>query len=157
MKKLHIKIETMKQKIRLTGLAPILLAVLLVCFGCSTKETPEFNSEIINNIPWRSIGPGKYGGRISDIEVVQKDFLTVYISASTGGVFKSTDTCRSWEPVFDYVGESLSVGDMAVAESNANIIWVGTGEASGEQSSASIGDGVYKSTDGGKTWEHMGG
>jgi photosystem II stability/assembly factor-like uncharacterized protein len=158
MKKLHIINEMMKKatcfslKLHLTFL-PLILFIMI---GCKPSEMPEFSSEMINNIPWRNIGPGKYGGRISDIEVVQKDLLTIYISASTGGVFKSVDTCRSWIPIFDHVGTSLSVGDMAVSKSDPNIIWVGTGEASGEQSSASIGDGVYKSPDGGETWEHMG-
>ncbi len=132
------------------------LLFLLFCFACNRSEVTEFSPEIISQIPWRSIGPGRYGGRISDIEVVQQEKLTVYISASTGGVFKSVDTCRTWSPLFDYIGGSLSIGDMAVSASDPHIIWVGTGEASGEQSSASIGDGVYKSLDGGSSWQHMG-
>jgi len=88
--------------------------------------------------------------------VVTQEKLTVYISASTGGVFKSVDTCRTWSPLFDHVGGSLSIGDMAISRSDPETIWVGTGEASGEQSSASIGDGVYKSLDGGSAWQHMG-
>ncbi len=132
------------------------LFILLFFFACTWSETPEFTSEIISQVPWRNIGPGKYGGRISDIEVVRNEKLTVYISASTGGVFKSIDTCRTWQPMFDHIGSSLSIGDMAISLSDPEIVWVGTGEASGEQSSASIGDGVYKSLDGGLTWEHMG-
>jgi len=132
------------------------LLFLLLCFACTRSDGPEFSAEIISQIPWRSIGPGRYGGRISDIEVVQQEKLTVYISASTGGVFRSVDTCRTWSPLFDHAGGSLSIGDMAVSTSDPHIIWVGTGESSGEQSSASIGDGVYKSLDGGSTWQHVG-
>lgn len=130
--------------------------LFLLCFGCTTHDTPEFSPEIIRQIPFRSIGPGRYGGRISDIEVVQQEKLIVYISASTGGIFMSDDTCRTWIPLFDHVGNSLSIGDMAISPSDPDLIWVGTGEASGEQSSASIGDGVYKSLDGGSTWQHVG-
>ena len=146
----------MKHILRINWLFALPFIYFFLCSGCETPETPEFNSTILNKIPWRSIGPGKYGGRISDIEVIQRDFLSIYISASTGGIFKSVDTCRTWEPVFDHAGNTLSVGDMAISESDPDIIWVGTGEASGEQSSGSIGDGVYKSNDGGNTWKNMG-
>jgi photosystem II stability/assembly factor-like uncharacterized protein len=71
-------------------------------------------------------------------------------------VFKSADWGKSWIPVFDGAGMSLSVGDMAICETNPDLIWVGTGEASGEQAAASVGDGVYKSDDGGKSWQCMG-
>lgn len=132
------------------------LLIILFCFACIRPETPEFTSEIISWIPWRSIGPGRYGGRISDIEVDQQKKITVYVAASTGGIFMSDDTCKTWRSLFDHAGNSLSVGDMAISVSDPEILWVGTGEASGEQSSASIGDGVYRSMDGGSTWEHMG-
>jgi len=155
-KKVHNKNEMMKKTISFQWFSLIYLTLFLLLSGCNTTDTPGFNTELFHTIDFRSIGPGRYGGRISDIEVVQKDFLTVYISASTGGVFKSVDTCRTWDPVFDFAGGSLSIGDMAISETNPDIVWVGTGEASGEQSSASIGDGVYRSVDGGESWQHMG-
>lgn len=105
---------------------------------------------------YRFIGPGVNGGRVSDIEVDSKKPQNIYVGASTGGLFKSGDWGKSWVPVFDRAGMSLSIGDMAICETNPNIIWVGTGEASGEQAAASIGDGVYKSTDGGQSWQCMG-
>lgn len=132
------------------------LLYFLLFFGCIRPEASEFTSDIVSQIPFRSIGPGRYGGRISDIEVVQREKLMVYVAASTGGIFLSDDTCRTWISLFDNAGNSLSIGDMAVSLSDPGIIWAGTGEASGEQSSASIGDGVYRSLDGGLTWKHMG-
>ena len=62
----------------------------------------------------------------------------------------------TWKPIFDDAGPTLSIGDMAIAPSDPLIIWVGTGESNGEQQAASLGDGVYRSLDGGETWEHMG-
>jgi photosystem II stability/assembly factor-like uncharacterized protein len=105
---------------------------------------------------YKYIGPGVNSGRVSDIEVDSKNPQNIFIAASTGGIFKSGDQGKSWVPVFDQAGMSLSIGDMAICESNPDLIWAGTGEASGEQSAASIGDGVYKSTDGGRTWKCMG-
>ncbi len=104
--------------------------------------------------PWAFARTGFAGGRISDIEVDAN--RNIYTSGSTGGVFRSSDWGKSWSPIFDRAGGSLAVGDIAVCETNPDIIWVGTGEASGEQSAASVGDGVYKSIDGGKTWQCMG-
>jgi photosystem II stability/assembly factor-like uncharacterized protein len=88
--------------------------------------------------------------------VDSKNPQKIYVAASTGGVFKSADWGKNWIPVFDQAGMSLSIGDLAICETNPDLIWAGTGEASGEQSSASIGDGVYKSTDGGRNWKCMG-
>ena len=105
---------------------------------------------------YRYIGPGVNSGRISDIEVDSRTPQNIYVAASTGGIFKSADWGKTWAPIFDFAGMSLSIGDLAVCETNPELIWAGTGEASGEQAAASIGDGVYKSTDGGKTWTCMG-
>lgn len=109
-----------------------------------------------NNLHWHFIGPGGAGGRISDIKSDPRNPDVVYVSGSTGGIFKTTDGCKSWKPIFDYAGTTLSVGDMAISPAAPNRIWVGTGEGNGEQSSASIGDGVYRSDDGGSSWKHLG-
>ncbi len=105
-------------------------------------------------VTWKQIGPGVNSGRTSDVEVDRN--RNIFVAASTGGIFKSADWGKSWVPVFDNAGSSLSIGDIAICETNPDIIWAGTGEASGEQAAASVGDGVYKSTDGGKTWQCMG-
>jgi photosystem II stability/assembly factor-like uncharacterized protein len=117
-----------------------------------------FTSSLSGQVPqtYRFIGPGVNGGRVSDIEVDAKNPRNIYVAASTGGVFQSADWGKTWVPVFDQAGMSLSIGDMAICETDPDIIWIGTGEASGEQAAASIGDGIYKSTDGGKNWKCMG-
>jgi len=129
-------------------------------FGTSLTSFAQSHEKQLESqfqgVDFRFIGPGQAGGRISDLEVVPEDGFSIYISASTGGIFKSTDMCLSWTPLFDNAGSTLSIGDMDVADSNPRLIWAGTGEASGEQSSATVGDGVYKSIDAGKTWSNMG-
>ena len=105
---------------------------------------------------WEFSGPINIGGRITDVEMHPNDLSTAYLGAASGGVFKSTDQGVSWQAVFDDA-LSLSIGDIAIAPSDSDVIYVGTGEANaGGGSLAYDGVGVYKSTDGGTTWEHMG-
>src|SRR5262252_8341863 len=110
-----------------------------------------------SSLAWRSIGPVNTSGRIDDFAVArlpgQAD--AIYVGTASGGVFKSVNGGISWAPVFDQVNAMMSIGDLAVAPSNPSIVWAGTGEANTRQSS-SWGDGVYKSTDAGKTWTNMG-
>ncbi|HVG28946.1 MAG TPA: hypothetical protein VM864_04425 [Pyrinomonadaceae bacterium] len=103
---------------------------------------------------WRGIGPASMGGRIDDIAVAENDPYTIYVGFATGGVWKTTNNGTTWAPVFDNYS-TASIGDIAVAPSDANTVWVGTGEPNNRQSS-SFGDGIYKSTDGGKTFANMG-
>jgi photosystem II stability/assembly factor-like uncharacterized protein len=105
----------------------------------------------------RSIGPANTGGRVDDFAVARVPGApdAIYVGTASGGVFKSTNQGTSWTPVFDNVDAMMSIGDLAVAPSNPNIVWAGTGEANNRQSS-SWGDGVYKSMDSGRTWSHMG-
>lgn len=139
----------------------LLLFVLFWLIGSGLAAQDQFHiqdnpEKTPGDIHFRFIGPCKAGGRISDIQVFpgQPDHLLV--AASTGGIFKTTDGGKNWIPVFDQAGSTLSIGDMAIAASDPDIIWAGTGEASGEQNPASIGDGVYRSTDRGGSWQHMG-
>lgn len=94
------------------------------------------------------------GGRVDDIEAVESNPAVVYVGAATGGVLKTENNGATWMPVFDDQ-PNLSIGDIAIAPSNPNIVWVGTGEANGRQSS-SYGGGLFKSTDGAKTWSFTG-
>ncbi len=94
------------------------------------------------------------GGRIDDIEVAPSDPNVIYVGYAVGGVFKSEDNGVSFRPVFQTYG-SASIGDIAIDPTNANIVYVGTGEPNNRQTS-SFGDGLYKSTDGGKTFTNMG-
>jgi photosystem II stability/assembly factor-like uncharacterized protein len=105
------------------------------------------------NYPARLIGPTNMSGRVVDIEVTN-DFKTYYIAAASGGVWKTQDNGQSFTPLFDHQG-SLGIGDMAIAPSDNNIIWVGTGENNSSRSTYA-GSGIYKSEDGGDTWQFMG-
>src|SRR5215213_4715526 len=103
---------------------------------------------------WRSIGPASMGGRIDDIASVEQNPFIIYVAFATNGVWKSTNNGTTFQPIFDTYG-THSAGDVAIAPSDPNIVWVGTGEANNRQSS-SFGDGIYKSIDAGKTFTKMG-
>jgi len=103
---------------------------------------------------WRNIGPANMGGRVVDIEAVDDDFKVVYVASASGGVWKSVNAGTTWEPIFDDY-PSASIGDVAVFQQNSDIIWVGTGEAN-NRNSVAWGDGIYKSVDGGETFEYQG-
>jgi photosystem II stability/assembly factor-like uncharacterized protein len=103
---------------------------------------------------WRSIGPASMGGRIDDIAVVEQNPYIIYIAFATNGVWKSTNNGTTFQPIFDTY-TTHSIGDIAIAPSDPNVVWVGTGEPNNRQSS-SFGDGIYKSVDAGKTFTKMG-
>jgi photosystem II stability/assembly factor-like uncharacterized protein len=103
---------------------------------------------------FRNIGPANMSGRIVDVAVVESNPYTFYVASATGGVWKTTDDGVTWAPVFQDQPVH-SVGVITVHQANPDIVWVGTGEAANRQSSG-WGDGVYKSTDAGKTWTNMG-
>lgn len=108
------------------------------------------------DLKWQHLGPTNVSGRCTDIAVVApkgKNY-TIYVGAASGGVWKTENEGVTWEPVFDKEA-STSIGDIAIAPSNQNIIWIGTGEANIFRSSQA-GSGIYKSIDAGKTWQHMG-
>ncbi|HJT68103.1 MAG TPA: hypothetical protein VJ749_16730 [Pyrinomonadaceae bacterium] len=103
---------------------------------------------------FRSIGPASMGGRVDDIAAVEQNPYIIYVGFATNGVWKSTNNGTTWQPIFDTYGTG-SIGDVAIAPSDPNIVWVGTGEANNRQSS-SFGNGIYKSVDAGKTFTKMG-
>ncbi|HQR42870.1 MAG TPA: PDZ domain-containing protein, partial [Gemmatales bacterium] len=103
---------------------------------------------------WRSIGPANMSGRITAISVFNADPNLYWVATASGGLIKTTNNGNTFEHQFDKEA-TVSIGDVCVAQSNKDIIWVGTGEAN-PRNSVSYGDGVYKSTDGGKTWTNMG-
>ena len=111
-------------------------------------------ADLVRDLQWRNIGPANMSGRISDIEALDSDFTKVLVATASGGVFKSVNAGTTWEPIFDKYG-SASIGDVAFFQKNPDIIWVGTGEEC-VRNSVAWGDGIYKSTDGGKTFVNMG-
>jgi len=114
------------------------------------KETDPFKS-----LEWRSIGPYR-GGRVTAVAGVASQPMVFYFGATGGGVWKSTDGGMNWEPISDgSVFGTGSVGAIGLSDSDPNTIYVGMGE-SPIRGNVSHGDGVYKSTDGGKTWKHVG-
>jgi photosystem II stability/assembly factor-like uncharacterized protein len=103
---------------------------------------------------FRAIGPAVMGGRLHDVTALPNDPSTVIIATATGGLWKSSNRGTTWTPIFE--GQSTATfGVIAMAPSDPNILWAGTGEQNNRQSS-SWGDGVYRSTDGGTTWSHVG-
>jgi photosystem II stability/assembly factor-like uncharacterized protein len=106
------------------------------------------------DIKWRFIGPFDLGGRCTDVAVPLGSRTVFYAAAATGGIFKTVNAGTTWEPVFDDQ-PTISIGDLAVAESDPNIVWAGTGEANIFRASMA-GLGVFKSIDAGKTWTQMG-
>jgi len=132
------------------------LALSLFLGAKKAKKEPEplLKESILDGLRWRCIGPSNMGGRIDDFAVVESNPKIIYAGTASGGVWKTTNNGVTWEPIFDDQITS-TIGDVTVAPSNLGIIWVGTGEPNNRQSS-SWGDGVYKSTDSGKTWKNMG-
>jgi photosystem II stability/assembly factor-like uncharacterized protein len=102
----------------------------------------------------RSIGPALTSGRISDIAVHPRDKRTWYVAVASGGVWKTTNAGITWTPIFDNES-TYSIGTVVIDPKNPNVIWVGSGE-NNAQRSVSYGDGVYKSVDGGRSWQNMG-
>ncbi|HKC70638.1 MAG TPA: hypothetical protein VKB60_03400, partial [Terriglobales bacterium] len=117
------------------------------------SKSKEEKKEEEKGMRYRMIGPYR-GGRSLTAVGVPGDPSTYYFGATGGGVWKSTDGALSWKPIFDHEGSS-SIGSIAVAESDPNIVYVGTGEAC-IRGNLAQGDGVYKSLDGGKTWTNVG-
>src|SRR3990172_8368868 len=105
-------------------------------------------------LKFREIGPASPAGRIDDFAVLESSPATFYVATATGGLWKTTNNGTTFDVLFD--GETTSsIGDVAIAPVDPNLVWVGTGENNNRQSS-SWGDGIYKSTDGGKSWRNMG-
>lgn len=115
----------------------------------------QISEKLLSPFKYRLIGPANQAGRVTAIAV--PDSMrpkTIYVGYASGGVWKTTNAGTTWQPVFD--DESFaSIGDVAVAPSDHDVVWVGTGERNSLRSEG-WGDGVYKSTDGGKSWKHMG-
>jgi photosystem II stability/assembly factor-like uncharacterized protein len=155
MKSLFTGLNSSGSSARLNFILFLMLAVIAATAQARAQEgNGRIDEVVLKNLQWRSIGPANMGGRIDDFAVVENSPHIIYVGTASGGVWKTTNNGTTWEPIFDSAG-SPSVGDITVAPSDPNILWVGTGEPNNRQSS-SWGDGVYRSLDGGKTWQNMG-
>ena len=137
--------------------AAVAVSVALACtpaFADKNDKNEVFSSSTFKAMELRNIGPAYMSGRIADIAVDQNNPSTWYTAVGSGGVWKTTNAGTTWTPIFDDQ-PVYSIGDVTIAPSNSNIIWVGTGENNGGRH-ISFGDGVYKSLDGGQTWKNMG-
>jgi photosystem II stability/assembly factor-like uncharacterized protein len=122
--------------------------------GARAQTAMPLDSTTIASFRWRAIGPANMAGRITDVEAIPSPSKTAYFAAATGGIWKTTNGGTTFRPVFD--GERvISMGDLAIAPSDTNQIWAGTGEED-SRNSISPGGGIYKSTDGARTWRRMG-
>ncbi len=135
----------------------IFAAILIVSIcGATVAQTPvKFDSETISGLRARNIGSATMSGRIAAVDALQEgQRLTIFVGSASGGVWKSLNGGTTFKPVFDKQPVQ-SIGAISIDPKNPKIVWVGSGEA-WTRNSTSIGDGVYKSTDGGETWTNMG-
>jgi photosystem II stability/assembly factor-like uncharacterized protein len=119
----------------------------------ATSFAVEIDSSTFGGLEARSIGPATMSGRVAAIDAAAEDPLTIYIGSASGGIWKSIDGGVTYEPVFD--DHIQSVGAIRIDPNDPEVVWVGTGEG-WTRNSVSVGDGVYKSTDGGESWTHLG-
>jgi photosystem II stability/assembly factor-like uncharacterized protein len=139
----------------LTRLLPRAVPKVLLWATCAAPLMAQapFRAADLGGLKLRSIGPASMSGRVVDMDVVESNPYTMFVAGATGGLWRTTDNGLTWTSVFD--APVHSIGDVAVFQPNPQILWVGSGERANRQS-VGWGDGVYKSTDGGKTWVHMG-
>ncbi len=131
----------------------MLTSVLLLLATAAVSFAQTYDTKLFSEMRWREIGPYR-GGRTRALAGVPSQPNVFYIGAVNGGVWKTNDYGRTWDPIFDHEPTG-SIGAIAVAPSDSNIVYVGSGEGL-QRPDLSTGDGIYKSTDAGKTWTHLG-
>src|SRR6266699_5140607 len=131
------------------------LPIILLAGHASAQTPVKVDSETISGLGARNIGSAAMSGRIAAVAAVQEGSrLTVYVGAASGGVWKSVNGGTTFKPVFDKQPVQ-SIGAITIDPKDPKVIWAGTGEA-WTRNSTSIGDGIYKSNDGGENWTNMG-
>jgi photosystem II stability/assembly factor-like uncharacterized protein len=130
------------------------LFISTINYAKDTTPKDSVLGKTFSSLKWRSIGPALTSGRISDIVVDKNNIAHYYVAASAGHVWETNDNGTTFKPIFDNHGV-YSIGCLAIATSNVNILWIGTGE-NNHQRAIGYGNGVYKSCDGGKSWKNMG-
>ena len=131
----------------------IIVFSALAVSSAQRQSSPSLGA-FLDNLKFREIGPADMGGRIDDFAVVESQPSIIYVATASAGVWKSINGGTTWEPLFDKE-EVSTIGDVTLAPSDPSIVWAGSGEANNRQSS-SWGNGVYKSTDAGRTWTNVG-
>lgn len=145
---------------RISYLSSILFVVVFfMCSGISaeaqsSQQVKSIDQDMYKEMSWRSIGPYR-GGRATAVTGIPGQKLTYYFGSTGGGVWKTEDGGLNWRNVSDGYFKTGSVGAIAVSEWDPNVVYVGMGEAP-IRGNVSHGDGIYKSTDAGKTWTHLG-
>src|SRR5258708_7447396 len=139
---------------RLRSVRKICCAATLLAIGGVAANAQSYDQKLFQEMQWRCIGPFR-GGRTVAITGVPGQPNLFYMAAVNGGVWRTTDFGNPWSAIFDDAGTSGSVGAIAVAPSNANVIYVGSGEGL-QRPDLAVGDGMYQSADAGKTWTHLG-
>ncbi len=139
------------RRLRILAVAAVLAAT---ASDLHAQLTQPLDSATLATFRWRSIGPTNMSGRVSDVEGVPSPSKTFYVAAAAGGVWKTTNNGTSFDLVWDDP-RVVSMGDIAISPSDPDQVWIGTGEED-SRNSISPGDGVFKSTDGGKTWTFKG-
>jgi photosystem II stability/assembly factor-like uncharacterized protein len=134
--------------------ALVIAAAVVPPCAAGAQQAPPLTPALLQELHFRQIGPAVTGGRIHDVEAVPADPSTIYVATASGGLWKTTNNGTTWRSIFDDQPVS-TFGDIAIAPSNPDIIWAGTGEQNNRQST-SWGDGVYRSGDAGRTWTHLG-
>lgn len=139
---------------RVSLAATAALVTSFVSVGLCQSAKPTLSESAVKQFQWRSIGPANMSGRITSLAVYEADRNIWWAASASGGLLKTTNNGVTFEHQFDHEA-TVSIGDVQVSQSNPDIVWVGTGEGN-PRNSSSWGDGVYKSTDGGKSWKNMG-
>lgn len=132
----------------------LIVASVLLPTAAAQVDSDFLRQQVLGKLEWRNLGPANFGGRIVDLAVDPRRTSTFYVATATGGVFKTLNNGTTFKPVFENEAV-ISVGDIAVAPSAPEIVYIGTGEANNQRSSY-WGDGVYRSTNGGESWTHCG-
>ncbi len=139
---------------RRASIAALGLVVLTAAARAAVTADPPPPETPFDHLQLRNIGPLNMSGRVTDVEGLPGDPNVVYVGAASGGVWKTTNGGLTFAPIFDDQ-PIASIGDIALAPSNPDVVYVGTGEGN-PRNSVSFGDGVYRSTDGGRHWRHVG-
>jgi hypothetical protein len=141
--------------VRRSRLAVLFASLLLSAPAATTQPARAPDAAMFEGLRFRNIGPAAMGGRIDDFAVLESNPAVFYVAAATDGLWKTTTNGTTWEVLFNEQDDVVSIGDVATAPTDANVVWVGTGENNNRQSS-SWGTGVFKSTDAGRTWKLSG-